>query len=506
MKHLIRKQFADCTWDAADLDAAAEFWLRLYEEAARTRGFPATAGHATEVRLRGFPRHAGDALVQELARRAAASDFDDPEVGLTDPDTLSVSSGLAPDDRQPPVGLGLAVLAGEPFDGLLAEFRFRVTAAPGGLFGRSKVQATLVLIGELRGGRFVLKAVWRSGNTGWEDDVVWSAAWPSEAEWFAGFDRFRESGEVPASLAKTVFTTRGEDRTGGLMVKLIRVPLGEPRLGGLLVRWLIFAGLLGVIGYHCYEQAEAREWAWAVLFGAWGLFVAWVFSLFVRHEAKLFFVVHRQFVAAYTRLYEDSVRLVPLTRPEAGAAPELDNPWARKYTADLEAAGFPHGGDFRVIGGGTSGVFRVFGAPDGVTYLSLLFQTLSSPEPEQAVRTWPAAVVLVAYTFYPDGGRAASVSGRHLGYRRKRTGPETVFRVFPHEPDPVEFVRRHAATAAAFADETGRSPLRHERFDLFVRRQEALNEEERRLFADNPYTWGDHLRWYLQSPRREYRG
>ena len=48
--------------------------------------------------------------------------------------------------------------------------------------------------------------------------------------------------------------------------------------------------------------------------------------------------------------------------------------------------------------------------------------------------------------------------------------------------------------------------LRHERFDLYVRRQEALNEEERRLMVDDPYTWGDHLRWYLQTPRREYRG
>jgi hypothetical protein len=374
------------------------------------------------------------------------------------------------------------------------------------VLGRSKVQATLVLVGELRGGRFLLKAVWRSGNTGWEDDVMWTTAWPNEAEWFAASDRFRESGEVPAALAKKVFVTRGEDRAGGLVVKLVRVPLGQPRFWGLLVRWLIFGGLLGLIGYHCLEQAEAREWFWAVLFGLWGLLVAWVFSLFVRGEAQLFFVGYRRFRTSYTRLYEDSVRLVPLTRTEASVAPELDNPCARKHTADLLAAGFAYVGDVRSVGGGTAGVFRVFYAPDGVTHLSVLFQAEGGAGTEQVVRMWPAAVVLLAQTFYPDGGRAASVNGPHLGYRRKRVGPETAVRVYPQETDPLAFVGRHTAMAATFAEETGRTPLRHERFDLFVRRQEAIHDEERRLYGDNPYTWGDHLRWYLQSPRRDYRG
>src|SRR5437868_6732995 len=131
MNHLIRKQLLDRSWAADDLDAAAEFWLRLYEEAARDRGFPPTARHATEVRLRGFSKTAADALVKELARLAAASDFDAPEVGLTDPDTITLSSALTADDHRPPVGLGLPVLAGGPFDGLLAEFRFRVEAVPG---------------------------------------------------------------------------------------------------------------------------------------------------------------------------------------------------------------------------------------------------------------------------------------------------------------------------------------------------------------------------------------
>src|SRR5581483_896143 len=254
MKHLIRKQFADRDWGATDLDAAAELWLRLYEEAARARGFPRHALHDTEVRLRGFPRHAGDALVKELARRAAASDFHDPEVGPADPDTLVVSSGPTPDDQQPPAGLGLAVLAGEPFDGLLAEVRFRAAAAPGRVSRGPKSQATLVLVGELRGGRLLLKTVWRSAG-GREEDILWTGGWPHEAEWFAALDRLRGSDEVPAALAKKVFLARDQDRVGALMLRLIHTPMGRPRLGGLLRRGLVFAAVFGAIGYGCYEMA-----------------------------------------------------------------------------------------------------------------------------------------------------------------------------------------------------------------------------------------------------------
>ena len=35
MKSLVRQQFLDQTWDAAHLDAAAKFWLQLYDIAAK---------------------------------------------------------------------------------------------------------------------------------------------------------------------------------------------------------------------------------------------------------------------------------------------------------------------------------------------------------------------------------------------------------------------------------------------------------------------------------------
>src|SRR5436189_10721 len=75
LPHLIRKQLLDRTWDSADLDAAAEFWLRLYEAAAKKQGFTATPSHRVEVRLRGFARPALPALQDELCRRVASSDL-----------------------------------------------------------------------------------------------------------------------------------------------------------------------------------------------------------------------------------------------------------------------------------------------------------------------------------------------------------------------------------------------------------------------------------------------
>src|SRR5688572_4357498 len=93
LRHLIRPQFLDRWWDAADLDAAAEFWLRLYEESARVQGFARTPVHETEIRLRGFPRYAAGELLKELAARVAASDFPAPEADQPDPDTLAVASG-----------------------------------------------------------------------------------------------------------------------------------------------------------------------------------------------------------------------------------------------------------------------------------------------------------------------------------------------------------------------------------------------------------------------------
>jgi hypothetical protein len=183
-----------------------------------------------------------------------------------------------------------------------------------------------------------------------------------------------------------------------------------------------------------------------------------------------------------------------------------NNLTVRKYTADLEAAGFVIAGDLVIDPQSFArSVLRVFRAPDGVTHFALIFALTTAKDPADSFFTWPAQVSFVAHTIFADGGYAASINGRAQGYRRKRTGPEVQVRVFPDEKDPLEFVRKHAKAAAAFAQAGARRVLPNTDFADFVRRQDAMLDEEQRSCVGSPYTWGDHLRWYLQTPRRIFR-
>jgi hypothetical protein len=515
MQHLIRKQWLDCIWDAADLDAAAEFWLRLYEDAARAEGFTATPSHALEICLRGFARQQTEAVRDELARRLRvhhdatgtprASDFPSPEIEQLDPDTLAVSSCLIFGNQAPPAGLGLSRLAGPPFDGLCVEVRLWVGGVERGSVGKAKVHATLVLVGELRDGRLLLKALWRSGPSGWEDQLNWAAEWPDQEEWRAALERFRETAEAPKKLATKLFVPREADRFGGLVVRMIHVPLDKPRLAGLLKRSLMFLTLIAVLGFALFDFVGREWWLGLVPIALLGLFVLWVAWQFAKNEFQLLFAGYGEFRSRYAQNYEQAVKVVPLARMEA--EPRLDNPWARKYTAELESAGFRYAGDCRLepeLQGDC--VIRIFFAPDGVSYLNLLFSMSTSAESETSSRMWPACVGFLAHTFFTDGGMASSINGSNGGFRKKRTGPEYRTRVFVDADAPIDFARLHAVFAEEFANETGQTPLRQEGVDAYLRRHNALHDQERQLFMDDPYTWGDHLRWYLQAPRREFLG
>lgn len=502
---LIRKEFLDREWAASDLDAAAEFWLRLYESAARSQGFTATPAHAIEIRLRGFPRRDGSALCQELCRRVATSDIPAPEVDLHDPDTLVLTSGEIPGSESPPYGLGVPLLAGAPFDGLMAEVRVQAIGREGHIVRRGKVESTLVMIGELRGGKLLVKALWRTGSAGWEDELNWDAVWVEQEAFLAGLERFRESETIADKFAKKLFLTRGADRLVNWIVRLIYVPLGKPRLAGLILRLFIFAAILIPIGLGAYWAIDTERWFALAILVLWFWWVVWLAWSFLRNESQLWFTGFSQFHRRFSQLYEESVKVAPLADSEAAA--RLDQPWARKYTADLEAAGFTLAGDLRCepeLAG--PGIVRVFLAPDGATYLNLFFSLATDSDPERSFQLWPGAVVLVAGTYFPGGGRVLSTNGKHLGYRKKLSEPQTVTRVFHDAEEPLDFMRRHLAVVEEYAKEYGRPPLRHERWEVYVRRQNEAQEEERLLYGERPYTRGDHWHWYIQRPRREYRG
>jgi hypothetical protein len=506
MKFAIRKKFLDLAWTAADLDSAAEFWLRLYEAAARSQSFSSTPDHVTELRLRGFPRAEGELLADELARRAPEADFRRPVVELTDPDTITLVSDLTDGAESAPAGLGLPLLEGPGFDGLMVEFRFTAAGAEGKLIRNPRLSFTLVLVGQVEGGVFVLKTLWRTGSSEWEDEVSWQGGdWEQEREWLSALEQFRDTAAVPLPLAKAVCVPRDADRFAAMVVKAIHVPLGQPRLGGLLVRVPGFALAVGLVALAWVGVVWGEVWLAALPLAAVTWLVLWVLWRFVRIELHLWFAGYRAWNALYSQLLQEGHRLVP---PSPRLAKEMeDNPAVRKYTADLHAAGFAYMGDLvgepQIAG---EGVYRVFRAPDGATYLALVVVFTTAKDPEEGLCQWPCQVGLMAHTIFADGGYAASINGRSSGYRRKRTGPDVFVRIFPDETDPLEFVRLHARAAREFAEATGRRALKHESFADYTRRQEAMLDDERRLFTGSPYTWGDHLWWYLQTPRRVYLG
>jgi hypothetical protein len=86
------------------------------------------------------------------------------------------------------------------------------------------------------------------------------------------------------------------------------------------------------------------------------------------------------------------------------------------------------------------------------------------------------------------------------------TGPGILHRVFPPTTDPIQFYQAHSAAVEEFAAREGLSLARHERMEEYVLRQKRISEEDYQFFRDHPYSLGDHLRWYLQWPRREQRG
>jgi hypothetical protein len=507
MRHLVRPRFLDLPWGAAEFDELAEFWLRQYERADEKTRFRALPYHALEIRLRGFPRRRADDVEAELCRRFFTPAFPEPLVWRPDPDTLAFTSGFAPLTEQPAPGLGLPLLEGEPFYGLLAEVRFTASGFRRAPEEKSKVQGTVVLVGELRGGHFFAKSAWKVGPTGWEDEPQWGVAWGGEPTLLGALSKFRVTGTVPDDLAKTSFTFRWIDRVALLGIACTNVPCDRPRLGGLLLRLPSFAAAFALGGHLAAILLVTGWWCflwWLPLF--WLLVVAWLFWEFLKVELQRFFVGRAVFRRVYARLYSKPAHIIPLLPPEA--AERLDNPWARKYTDELLALGCTHAGVFRLDReeSGRSAM-SPFLAPDGVTYFFLMLALGgSAPGYEPVVHEmWPAAVVLLAVTLFPDGARFASANNRHDGFRRKRTGPEWQFRVFPDASDPGEFLDRHGEAMRRFAAATGRAPALHVSAEEFLRRQGEFDEAVRQVYKDAPYSWSDHLHRYLHLVRREYR-
>jgi hypothetical protein len=376
---------------------------------------------------------------------------------------------------------------------LAVELRFRI-------IGRSRIMGgrtyfTMAIVGEVRGGVLLVKAVWRSHYAWSQDDGYRFTPMPQELEWVGAIDQFRKAGAVTRPELAVLFapTTFGDDIRLRRYL-LLNTPFGRPRFRGLLARFGAFAGLTAVSILLMYLGTKDKRWslplALSLFFGPFLLFqfayieLGWLLTYWSRRSEV-------------AKQYEAPTRYRILCLPDETAAITSD-PAVLKYTGDLLAGGFVFLGDVVPLSAlGLNFGYRTFGAPDGVTYLVVIFNRHWH---------WPARVTLQAQTFFQGGGRVDSVAGAGHGFARLATGPAMLYCVFPPTTDPIQFYQAHAAAVEEFVAREGLSLARHERLEDYVRRQERISEEDCQFYHTHPYSWWDHLRWYLQWPRKEQRG
>jgi hypothetical protein len=488
MKSLVREHFLDLSWDGAYLDAAARFWVRLYEIAAARYGYSTPPHCALELRLSGFPQAGRESLQSELERRSASFATHTHAVKLLDPDTLSFSLGLLPGPELLPSGLGLSLLAGSVFEGLVLDIRFSVV----GYKKVGRVDVALVIVGELGGGKLLVKSVAR--NHGGVPEDFWSKPLQGELEWVVALDEFRESGSVKSDLANWLSPPSSVHKWRWLNAAVLHTPFGRPRLLKLLLRGVTLTAISvtwAILWYLVMIEREMELVIPAILATA-GPELLWEF---LAAESKWLFTYQSK-REAYAKQHEQPLNFVVLTADQT--AKFAADPAIRKYTADLKTEGFVLMGDVvPTTVPDLSFGYRIFRAPDGFTYMVLICGRKNM---------WPANIRLEAQTFFQGGGRVDSLAGEEYGYKRHPPTHDTLHCVFPATTDPVQFYWKHTAAVEAFAMDRSLIPARHERIDEYVRRQQVISAEEYQYFREHPYSWGDHLRWYFQWPRRKQRG
>ena len=507
MKSLVRQKFIDETWDATDLDAAARFWLRLYELTAANQKYSLPPKHALELRLWGFPRADAESLLSKLESLVKDSGSGSASLTLENPDKILLTTGVVSVANPPLAGLGLPWVNSSEFNGLVVEIRLRVRG-----HNRRRprpLDVALVLTGVLFDGKLIAKAVWRC-HRGWpEDETYRYARIQGEEAWLTALGEFKRAETVTEDRSGWLTPLSSRDEDGLTVWKMLNTRFGRPRLLGVTHRALILIAavtcLVALVAWLVQQQFRPFG-AITAFVGICGgcAFVGYLCWQFVWNELALLrtFTSYR---AHYGKELEKAARYAILTPDESAILG--NDPAVRKHTADLIAEQFSLLGDVAEIPTVEAEcVYRTFGAPDGITYLTLLAIRSTGGQAEARVHAWPYLIQFQPQTFFHGGGRVDSIGGEGCGYRRHAVGPGILFRSAPAVSDPIEFYKQHGAAAEAFALENGLTPIRHERLEEFIRRQETISDEECTYFRDHPYSWWDHMRWYLQWPRTEQRG
>lgn len=237
MKSLVRQKFIDETWDATDLDAAARFWLRLYELTAANQKYSLPPKHALELRLWGFPRADAESLLSKLESLVKDSGSGSASLTLENPDKILLTTGVVSVANPPLAGLGLPWVNSSEFNGLVVEIRLRVRG-----HNRRRprpLDVALVLTGVLFDGKLIAKAVWRC-HRGWpEDETYRYARIQGEEAWLTALGEFKRAETVTEDRSGWLTPLSSRDEDGLTVWKMLNTRFGRPRLLGVTHRALI---------------------------------------------------------------------------------------------------------------------------------------------------------------------------------------------------------------------------------------------------------------------------
>jgi hypothetical protein len=489
-RSLARQKLVNRAMHPKAMDDLADYWLRLCRMMEGIRPEAWAPDHVLELRLSGFPRSGGPALREGLANR-----YTTPEWVVTSPDPDTLVVGRRPTGEKPPKGLGLPLLVGGTFDGLIVEVRLAVTGWRGAISNTTTAGSTLILYGEFQGRALIVKALW-AGCAEVSESAIWTAPTPWEEHLLVGFDQFRQTGAIEQYLAHAAaFPSSNPLSSVRLIHRLVDVPFGRPRLRRLLVRCAAFAAWLGLMAPLVYLAVLYEGWAIFPL-GALGALWLLCFYTFAQNEFHYLFGLYTAQRAREESTYRRAERYAALA-PEQAAA-RLDDTVVRKYTADVLDAGFVHVGDVSPVPFERADVaYRIFHAPAQGTYLALVCCAQGRIEDKMHFY-WPVYVFFEYQTFFSDGGRVDSLNQDTHASCVSEPPATTRLLTFPKVTDPLSLYQAHIEAVEAVLDETSATTVQHEPFDLYLRRQEAISETEHDAYALRPYSWRSHLRWYLQ--------
>ncbi len=499
MQALLRPEFRPELWSEADLDAAADHWLWLFEGATTTTTH--AADHRTEVRLRGFPRAATDAVAATLVARLSGF-----EVTRPDPDTVVAVGRAIAMDAAPPAGLGVPRLAGPPFDGLYADVRFTATARKRS--GKPVAAGTLVLAGELGPRGFTLYTVWAEGASAAANLHALNTPWADEEAWRDDLDEFRGGKRVEAranALADRAFPKLNPTWLVRAWAWLAAFPFTGERRRVRLLRKLaanlavvaLAAAVAWVVPSSGFVDRMLNVILLTLLAMPLGLLL-WQFFYGLQ-------LVRRLASGQYAIVYNLTGRLVPADA--AVISQFFDNPFGRKDIADWHAAGTRRFAD-AVLDEPTldhAGV-RLSHALDGwIVVLMASSTAVPGPGGTTQNQIWPAEVFVQLLTRFPDESVVATTNDLWRGFRRKLTGPSSVGRVHLGVTAPADLLAAHAESCRQHAERTGLSPLPALTFDAFARWHADRAAQVKRLYEHNPVTWSDAFVLLMGYVRRTYR-